>query len=236
MFCKYCGKEIDDGAKFCRHCGKVLDEKSIANDEKKTIDQEKSATNKRLYAIIGGLALVVVALLIAGGGYILSQQQSEHDRQLAEAQAQAEKAAEDAENAKEQVEKAQADAEQAQADAKNAQQAQATAENQLSAVIAAINAAQRGRTIEFDGYIFPSDTVYITEADMAGWNSTVALLARNEIYARHGYVFQTDYIQDYFMAQSWYYPNPNYKGGNFNAIEQANINTILAYEKKRGWQ
>ena len=39
-------------------------------------------------------------------------------------------------------------------------------------------------------YIFPSDRQYITEDDMAGWNQKTALLARNEIYARHGYVFQ----------------------------------------------
>lgn len=28
MFCKYCGKEIDDNSKFCQYCGKVLEELS----------------------------------------------------------------------------------------------------------------------------------------------------------------------------------------------------------------
>ena len=28
MFCKYCGKEIDDNSKFCQYCGKALEEQS----------------------------------------------------------------------------------------------------------------------------------------------------------------------------------------------------------------
>ena len=24
MFCKYCGKELDDDAKFCKYCGKIV--------------------------------------------------------------------------------------------------------------------------------------------------------------------------------------------------------------------
>lgn len=27
MYCKFCGKKIDDDALFCKHCGKQLDEK-----------------------------------------------------------------------------------------------------------------------------------------------------------------------------------------------------------------
>lgn len=37
---------------------------------------------------------------------------------------------------------------------------------------------------------------------MAGWDQKTALLARNEIFARHGYVFQTQEIQNYFAAKS----------------------------------
>lgn len=51
-------------------------------------------------------------------------------------------------------------------------------------------------------YIFPSDRQYITEDNMAGWDQKTALLARNEIFARHGYVFQTQEIQNYFAAKS----------------------------------
>ena len=84
-------------------------------------------------------------------------------------------------------------------------------------------------------YIFPSDRQYITEDDMAGWNQKTALLARNEIFARHGYVFQTQEIQNYFAAKSWYTPNSSYDGSGLNDVEKANVDTISAYEQKMGW-
>lgn len=29
MYCKYCGKEIDEDSKFCNHCGRQLDNKNV---------------------------------------------------------------------------------------------------------------------------------------------------------------------------------------------------------------
>ena len=84
-------------------------------------------------------------------------------------------------------------------------------------------------------YIFPSDRQYITESDMAGWDQKTALLARNEIFARHGYVFQTQEIQNYFAAKSWYTPNSSYDGSDLSDVEKANVYTISAYEQKMGW-
>ena len=84
-------------------------------------------------------------------------------------------------------------------------------------------------------YIFPSDRQYITESDMAGWDQNTALLARNEIYARHGYVFQTQEIQNYFAAKDWYTPNPLYDGSGLSDVEKANVDAILAFEQKNGW-
>ncbi|MFR1715369.1 MAG: YARHG domain-containing protein [Butyricicoccus sp.] len=84
-------------------------------------------------------------------------------------------------------------------------------------------------------YIFPSDRQYITESDMAGWDQKTALLARNEIFARHGYVFQTQEIQNYFAAKSWYTPNSSYDGSDLSDVEKANVDTISTYEQKMGW-
>lgn len=84
-------------------------------------------------------------------------------------------------------------------------------------------------------YIFPSDRQCITESDMAGWDQKTALLARNEIFARHGYVFQTQEIQNYFAAKSWYTPNSSYDGSDLSDVEKANVDTISAYEQKMGW-
>lgn len=84
-------------------------------------------------------------------------------------------------------------------------------------------------------YIFPSDHQYITEADMSSWDQNTALLARNEIYARHGYVFQTQEIQNYFAQQPWYVPDSNFSTDSLSAVEKTNVETISTYEQKMGW-
>lgn len=86
-----------------------------------------------------------------------------------------------------------------------------------------------------EDYLFPSDRQYITEADMAGWDQNTASLARNEIYARHGYIFQTQEIQNYFAAKDWYTPNSSYDGSGLSDVEKANVDAILAFEQKNGW-
>lgn len=81
-----------------------------------------------------------------------------------------------------------------------------------------------------DDYIFPSDSRYITQADMSSWDSHKAWLARNEIFARHGYIFQNEELQNYFLAKSWYEPNSSYSESMLNEIEKANVATIKAFE------
>lgn len=89
-------------------------------------------------------------------------------------------------------------------------------------------------------YIIPgSDVRYITMADLVGLNQYEAQLARNELYARYGHNFRTEWIQDYFEGQMWYVNNPKY---GYNAqmppltkIEQANATFIKNYERSKGW-
>lgn len=61
-------------------------------------------------------------------------------------------------------------------------------------------------------------------------------LARNEIYARYGRGFATDYLQEYFDAQPWY--TRRYSPEEFdamptplNSIEQQNATNMLRVEK-----
>lgn len=49
MYCKHCGKEIDDDSKFCRHCGGVQ-EMPIANP-KENVVEEKSNTKEKVVEI-----------------------------------------------------------------------------------------------------------------------------------------------------------------------------------------
>jgi hypothetical protein len=55
---------------------------------------------------------------------------------------------------------------------------------------------------------------------------------RNEIYARHGKVFKSKRLNDYFTSFDWYKPDPGFDEGKLSAVEKRNLRTILAYERK----
>ena len=58
-----------------------------------------------------------------------------------------------------------------------------------------------------DYYIFPySNSSLLTASDLYGMTNDQLRLARNEIYARHGYVFSDTKLQEHFANKPWYYP------------------------------
>jgi hypothetical protein len=84
-----------------------------------------------------------------------------------------------------------------------------------------------------DSYIFPkSGSEKLLDADVSTLSKQNLALARNEIYARHGYVFQTEPFKSYFNNKSWYEPNPNLKDSDkkLNDVELYNIQLISKYE------
>jgi hypothetical protein len=87
-----------------------------------------------------------------------------------------------------------------------------------------------------DDYILPnSDTKKLTSSDLAGLDADELELARNEIYARAGRRFNTDYIQDYFDDKWWYVGTiepEDFTEDMLNDVEKYNVNFIRNYEKK----
>jgi hypothetical protein len=54
-------------------------------------------------------------------------------------------------------------------------------------------------------------------------------LAKNEIYARHGYIFNSEDLNNYFKGQIWYEPSikpENFKDSLFNKNEQVNLKLL----------
>lgn len=102
----------------------------------------------------------------------------------------------------------------------------------------AADAAQTISTVESAAeYILPnSDSVEITADQLSQLTAEQLMLARNEIYARHGRQFDTSEIQQYFNSKSWYVPQytPDefdaIQDGIFNEIERRNIELILQEE------
>lgn len=86
-------------------------------------------------------------------------------------------------------------------------------------------------------YIFPnSDKEYLTDADVSGLSKEQLRIARNEIMARHGRIFDSQDLKDYFGSKSWYNGtiSPSEFDANLNSrlssVEIANIEMIKKYE------
>ena len=72
-------------------------------------------------------------------------------------------------------------------------------------------------------YILPdSDTRCLTEEDVTGLSEEEIRIALNEIYARHGRIFQSEDLNVYFASRSWY--EPKYSAEEFSAVESSIMN------------
>lgn len=92
---------------------------------------------------------------------------------------------------------------------------------------------------EKEGWIFAdSNTILLTESDLADLSAEECKIARNEIYARHGRKFKDPFLQSYFNRCEWYQGTveaDNFNEQSLNETELANRNLIAAYEAKKGY-
>lgn len=72
----------------------------------------------------------------------------------------------------------------------------------------------------------------ISDAMLRGLSLHELRLLRNEIYARHGRIFKTMWIQQYFSGQPWYDPKEDFKDEEISGKDKVNIETIVRYENK----
>lgn len=101
------------------------------------------------------------------------------------------------------------------------------------------NAVSETEVVEGDDseYILPESATRIYEAsELEGLSDHDLFVARNEIYARHGYIFETGELSEYFGSKSWYLTSDVFNEGALSEIERANVSTILSIEQARGSQ
>lgn len=84
-------------------------------------------------------------------------------------------------------------------------------------------------------YIFPdSDKKYLSEDEVRSQTVDKLYIGRNEIFARHGYIFEDESLQQHFGNTSWY--NGTVTGEQFNAdavfndFEKKNVELIKRIE------
>lgn len=90
-----------------------------------------------------------------------------------------------------------------------------------------------------DDYILPqSDSVLLTEADIAGLTLREINYAKNEIYARHGRKFMSKELREYFESKSWYEPRisaESFDAGRYlSDLENKNAAFLSEVEERMG--
>ncbi|MDD7114552.1 MAG: YARHG domain-containing protein [Lachnospiraceae bacterium] len=81
-----------------------------------------------------------------------------------------------------------------------------------------------------------TDSIRYTEEQLACLDNYGLRITRNEIYARHGRMFNDQELQEYFTSQSWYVPQS--ASGDFdeeclNEVEKYNSELIRSFELKQ---
>lgn len=85
-----------------------------------------------------------------------------------------------------------------------------------------------------DYLIKDSNARYLSEEELMAYSIEELGYIRNEIFARHGYIFGNNEYKDYFESKSWYEPNSNFKGNydELNRYEEANVELIRKLESR----
>ncbi|MEI7485090.1 MAG: YARHG domain-containing protein [Ignavibacteriota bacterium] len=86
----------------------------------------------------------------------------------------------------------------------------------------------------FPGKYPEGSKIYLDESDLIVYYGKEELkIMRNEIFARHGYIFKTDDLKSYFSKQSWYRAERDNVDNLLSNIEKKNIATIKSAEKRK---
>ncbi|MBU3101176.1 MULTISPECIES: YARHG domain-containing protein [Clostridium] len=220
MYCSKCGSEIKDGANFCFKCGNKSTKQSIVNHEKistipvSTTSKGINASNEMTTSMTSiknkpnTKRFIIIAVVIG----VLSIGFISYYISLSKFSSTTTKASDTT-------------------SIKNEVIPSNTGTNKTS------NTKSQATTSanKTDSYIFSkSGSENLLESDISKLVKGDLSLARNEIFARHGFVFKSEPFKSYFNNKSWYKQNSLFKGTDLelNAKELYNVQLILKYENK----
>lgn len=88
-------------------------------------------------------------------------------------------------------------------------------------------------------FVLPDSSIRVLDkSELAGLSVEQCRIARNEIYAKHGRMFDDAGLQNYFNSCSWYHgtiPADRFSDTMLSDIEIQNRNLIVSYEKEKGY-
>lgn len=93
-----------------------------------------------------------------------------------------------------------------------------------------------GYPVDYGLPVFDSDARYYTREEMRqiSWTPELTAVFRNEIYARHGYIFKNDIWNDFFSTYIWYsgiYSADKFDAGVFNEYEKENLKLAVEMDQ-----
>lgn len=83
--------------------------------------------------------------------------------------------------------------------------------------------------------LYHTDLKYYSAADFADCTPLIIKIAKNEIYARRGYIFKDEDLYNYFYGQVWYQPviaPGDFDDTVFNQYEKANLELLTGLETR----
>lgn len=210
-YCEKCGKKLNDGAQFCANCGATVGGTNYGENTYSSSGDKAYANPEITQPSNNGLkiGIIILAVFLLIGAItatllIVNKKETPVTGEIAS--------------------------------------------DSSTDIVASEAAVEEATKIDSDVVITPVDTTtyktdkhiipdsssrYISANEISGMSSAQLRLARNEIYARHGRLFDDNALQEYFNECSWYegYINPaNFKESVFNEYEKANIQTLKQQE------
>lgn len=223
MFCTKCGNQLEEGERFCTRCGASAEDGTApipAVSSQVTFAQgacepagAQANSGRSHTVLIIVIAVAVIAVVLAFAFFMLPVFQG-NDVQSAPESATAPASSSDA--------------------GTSTSSAASTSSSSSSSASTSSSSSVRANA----EYILPeSNSRVYSEREFWPLSDYELFIARNEIFARRGRMFDSDILKEYFSAQPWYtgtYPPDEFDSKvTLNEYEKQNANNILELEKMR---
>ena len=228
MKCPNCGNDLVVNAKFCDKCGAPL------NQQVNNPNQRFKWTDKYTY-----IAIATVIALSAIIGFVVKLHKTLDTGVGRDDIVESQK---DFEENSYNGDVYQLEEELMKPDGITETEEEVMEESEEGLVLQEESETEKADAMSSDGvedYILPgSDSRYVSVSELEGLSADELRLARNELYARHGRIFQDENLQNYFNSLDWYEPiieGEDFQESMLNEFEIANRDLIVAYEEEMGY-
>lgn len=243
MKCPNCGKELPESTKFCIYCGtkliveqpkEVAEESVVQKDEPKiepkvekvekntTVKVEKysEAEKKTFKQRRWGCGLIVLIFLAIG---FFSQKDDSKTPSSEPSYVGSEVTNEDTNTETNTTISSQSD------ESSSEEGEEMSAEKLERLIIETEESYDDNSSFESSIFGFLSERE-VTKDDLAGKSSEELRRMRNALYAKYGYIFKSQDLNEYFMQFPWYSEISTDVSSQLSSIEKRNVQIIKSYE------